>query len=700
MGTWTMTFEGVSGNTTYVSIGNMSENKFLVPADDPVTLYASSSDNPFEPVRGGTGYLRAIGSIADFNELYTSTPNSHPVLIYYTDDEDEDHVIWRGCVKAEAYTLPMTQTKQVIEIPIIDTVSMLSDIKIDSNWGMGYISLAQLLYNIMMATDDRLTAILLPATSAPLTVLKHTLQMCNWVEIADDKNVATNYYRYKPLADIMADVCTAYGWSLWQRGDEWVFGRENTSAYSRVPVGELLNTSPAYTVTFSQDHDIEDLTLAGGQHSVSSRQGASNITVENNPGKFTGTLFSLDLSKAAAEATGKGVLNSSPHIGFVEFYFGTTAKMLGYAGQRPSIGPVFDKFEAYRRGLISNQADTYNPGAGLEDIILADADGHGDEHTGIGFSPHGQSDPGNYIEINTLQAVNVADDTCYLSISGLTKAVYDWASGFENPHSNFHYKIAVNIGNLWLTNFNDLELNVEGWWMELGHGPYNPYTWIYTADNGQFSHFSNMTDPDFQRSPFMEQTTGALVKLPGGATGTIKVRIYVPSNITNSGLVACILENLRISVFRTFALHKENLEGENNKFIAGTGGGYGDYKISGNLTCRSGNQYGTGVILSEKYEEVRQKPQDWVGDWEAVYPIVHYDPVSSLDSTGYTPEVSLGNRIIRLMSSPYWIGKTSMINTLGPFDTIDIGQRTYIITGYDYDVKKEVYTYHLLQQKQ
>ena len=158
-----MNFTSVKGNEYTVTILGMSESKALVPADTPLTTSPSTSEDPFEPVRGGTGYIRVIGNITEFDELFLSTPLAHKVRIYrYDDDLDANILEWSGFIKCEAYTLSNTATKQVIEIPLIDTLSVLSDIKMPSTWSWAPTALGTILKRIITLSGGDITDVILP----------------------------------------------------------------------------------------------------------------------------------------------------------------------------------------------------------------------------------------------------------------------------------------------------------------------------------------------------------------------------------------------------------------------------------------------------------------------------------------------------------------------------------------------------------
>lgn len=684
MANWSMNFTSVKGNEYTVTILGMSESKALVPADTPLTTSPSTSEDPFEPVRGGTGYIRVIGNITEFDELFLSTPLAHKVRVYrYDDDLDANILEWSGFIKCEAYTLSNTATKQVIEIPLIDTLSVLSDIKMPSTWSWAPTALGTILKRIITLSGGDITDVILPHDTLYSTILKHTIRPQNWVEVVEDPDINGSYYRYKTLADIMKDIAIAYGWSIQQDGTFWVMAASDRSIhYDRIPVEDLEEDNPRHPAGGSQV--IEEQWLRDeliGQSKISMRQGIASVTVENSPGDPVKDLFRLDLDKFVFVGRSKGVISTGNHPSLVGYYFGEDAPMLACENSTNK-GPLMAKFDAYRVGTIA-ETDEYNIGSGLEELIWK-ADGVDEEkHVGITFSPaaNGQSHGDWFTTITPRWKINTTESNVYLDISGMLKMVYHWADGFVAPTGNKLLVVQLRVGDKWLAQGQE--------WRDT---PLSNYL-VCDANTGKISRWI-VQDEYTIDYPLTDYAAGALLLLPSGAYGDISLKIKLP---VSGGEVGSILESFQMSLFYTYPLNAANLDGKANKYIKLIGDNRNDYKIGGNLTIAQGNQHGAGCITSEPYDiQVPEPGPDDLIPWSPQY---EYRNLTSLDSTGKRPEVLLGERITAQLSTPYRFMRLDLTERYFAQDRFIIGGNTYTPMGVGKDWQKERYNYSLMQIK-
>lgn len=684
MATWNLSFVSVKGNEYTVTIGGMSATKTLVPADAPLSTLASTSENPFEPIRGGTGYLRVIGNITEFDELFLSTPNAHKVRVYkYDDEEDTDVLVWSGFIKSEAYTLTNSASKQVIEIPLIDTISVLSDIRMPSTWDWKPTAVGTLLQRMVQLAGGDIDKILVPSDNRPPSIFQHTIRPQNWVEVAEEPDVTGSYYRYKTLADMLTDMAIAYGWSVRQDGTTWILAAgDRETLYALYNTADIMNDNPSATAL-----GIGPLTEADirgdlvGQSTISTRQGVASVTVENQPGKPVKELFALDLSEFDFLGRGKGVLSSGNHASLIGYYFGEDAPMLVCENSTAN-GPLFAKFDAYRRGTIGETAE-YNIGSGLEELIWQADGGSQEKHVGITFSPtaDGQTHGDWWTTFSPRWKINTTEDNVYLDISGILKMVYHWADGFTAPSSNETLVVRVRVGNKYL---------VQG--QEWTEYPANNYL-ICEGGTGKILRWI-VQDTYTLDYPLQDVPSGALLLLPSGAYGDFEIKIKLP---ISGGEVGSILESFRIALFYTHTLNQKNLDGVANKFVKLIADNRDDYKIGGNLTVARGNQHGAGCITSEPYDV--QIPPYGPEDPQPYTPQYEYRNLTTLDITGNTPEVSLGNRIAAQMSTPYRLMKFSSTEKYEGQHLITIGGNTYATMGCSHDWHREVYTYNMVQVK-
>lgn len=689
MATWNLSFVSVKGNEYTVTIGGMSATKTLVPADAPLSTLASTSENPFEPIRGGTGYLRVIGNITEFDELFLSTPNAHKVRVYkYDEDEDTDVLVWSGFIKSEAYTLANSASKQVIEIPLIDTISVLSDIRMPSTWEWKPTGLGTLLQRMVQLAGGDIDKILVPSNNRPPGVFKQTIRPQNWVEVVEDPDLTGSYYRYKSLADILTDMAIAYGWSVRQDGTTWICAAgDRETLYAEYNVMDLTDDVPsaqALGVVAITEADIRgDLV---GQSTISTRQGVASVNVENQPGKPVKELYTLDLSDYYYLGRGKSVLSTGSHVGLLGYYFGNNAPMLTCENST-NVGPLFAKFDAYRRGVIAENGE-YNIGFGLEEIIWT-KNGDYEKHVGISISPQVRTNHGDwYATIRPRWKINTTNDDVFLNISGLLKVVYNWEGGFVAPASDDNLIIRLRIGNKYL--------HINGAVLEWIESP--SHCWLHVdAATGKISKFTFNEDYTYWEWPLEEDPEGALYLLPVGAYGDLEIQIELPTEYTaETAPVGYMLENFRVALYYMVSLNQQNLDGKANKYTKLIADNRDEYKIGGNLTVARGNQHGAGCITDEAIDVTPQIDPEAAMPYTPQY---EYHNLTSLDITGNTPEVSLGNRIVAQMSTPYRLIKFSSKEKYVPHHVFQIGGNMYATMGCSHDWHREVYTYNVVQVK-
>ena len=667
MAYWTYSFQDANDDSVIVSIGGMSVAKQLTPSDAPFTTSADTSDDPFKPLRGGSGYIRVLGKIADFAPLFEDTAINHKVTV---SSEGGRH--WRGCLKAEAYSMGEQNSLQSIEIPVIDTVSMLSCIRMPADWSWAPTRLGDILYNIIDELDAGITDLIFPARTLPATILNHYIRPERWITDSKEADSSGNHLQYETLDVLMKDICIAYGWCLRQHDTSWFFESmsDNGSTYYRVPVAQLLQSQPTTTTLTVSNVTSSSLNSASSNNSISIHQGAKCVTIKNNPGTVVKDLFSIDLSDVACRQINSGILSASPHAGIFAYDFGKEADMLT-RDQAVSYAPLWNKFNQYYLGNIA-ETDVEAPGIALESIDYTNDNTESTITKGLSLSP---CDNGTTLiaTIAPRWKVNTIDDTCYINCQGTLKVLYHWADGFVAPNSSITLAVAISVGNKYLA-------QGQQW---VNNETYNFF--VFEAHTGKLTSFINQ--PAYRvKYPLKEYAHGAIYKFPGAMHGDLTVKIKCPVQSASNPVVGYIIEDFSIELFHAFTLNGKDRDGKDNKFTQYIGDNEQDYTLSGSLTTRQGDQRGAGVILDAPMTDNEGN--------------VEYPAVSTCDTSGLTPEASYGQRIVSQISTPYRIIKATVTDEILPWQSVSISSHVFKVAGESRDWHTKKNTLQLIEIKQ
>ena len=667
MAEWTLTFTSRSGQTVSVGIRGMEQAKTLTPAEDPFSVTADNSEDPFKPIRSSSGYIRVLALIGELDEVFTSLPSTHPVTARVG-----NATVWCGFVKGEAYTQGYEGGKITVEIPVVDALTYLEGEYMPNTWNTP-VTLGELLNLIVWQFNLNVAEFVFPERTHPNNVLRHYIQPQRWIKELKEANTEGEYFETDTVSKVLTDICVAYGWSLRQEGVTWYFMSidDGGAYYHSVQVNHqepIPDTFPELLVS-----EFTGVLPSGTDHSLSIYQGYRSVTVSNDPGKEVTTLYELNLEDIAASTQRQGVLNQSPHTALVEFDYGRVHDTATCNFYGCDASPLMTKFTTYKNGGAEY---THTPsGSSIEAVQLIRSGDTPTTHVGFSLMPGSTN---KAITIAPRWTINTINESYYLNVKATLLKIKSWAEAFDSP------LVYDNGGNSDLIHvkikFGNEYLQVTGIWDYMEQS-----TILYFDENGHgATRFANL---DYTvNSPLRKYAHGALVKLPSGHIGDkLTLEFSVPSNYSN--VVGYFLEGLSVELFHEMPYRFVDREGKENtetQFICG--GNKEDYSISGGLTCRKGMQRGYGCVLGEPIIDQEE--------------VTDYPYLTSLEGSGKNPEKALCDRLKKFFKSPYRkldIGVRG--NVPKPYQWVVIDDIYYFCVGVSTNYKDETKTIHLIEWK-
>ena len=295
----TITWINDDGKTCVLSINDeRNTTTTLTPAAEPFTTSIQESDDLFTPIRTGNGYIRVVvDSVDDISDLVGAAPLSRAVTLTV-----DGTVRWRGFLACESFTQPWDKGPIEIELPVMSGVEVLKGVNPSSSLAsLGYINIAQFIYNMNVALGSVYTRFYFPVQSNTPDTLQYQFDMKNYAT-AIDKNTAHEMESYY---DILEDICKLFGWQAVEYEQYLVFlsadvksiesGR--TNAYRGYTVSTLLNIAQGSSMApnYRPHFDAEIPTIFGADHDMTWIAGKKKVEVTGQLNERDETIWSMDV---------------------------------------------------------------------------------------------------------------------------------------------------------------------------------------------------------------------------------------------------------------------------------------------------------------------------------------------------------------------------------------------------------------------
>lgn len=290
---WTVSFRSVSDKSYLVKIYDSSyegEPVALEPADEPFSL-AEGGDSLFMPVSTESGYLRVIDN-GDLDGIMPMSSMERRVELYRG-----SALIWMGYMAPQAYDGTWEPAPSVREMPVVNALSAMESVTIGES-ASDFTSVAGLLNDALAAVGLTPGNIYLPVQivapafrKVACAELRFRLSRFNFMdandaEYADDEDWTAMSGR--DYLSIMQDICTYFGWTMVQSGNDIIFNTSRNDIWRFVRIsGEDLSALAAdpdtalQVATLDRNVVLESaLTYDGDGHRLSVMPGVRKIVVE------------------------------------------------------------------------------------------------------------------------------------------------------------------------------------------------------------------------------------------------------------------------------------------------------------------------------------------------------------------------------------------------------------------------------------
>lgn len=609
---WIIPFKSINGHDCEIVIGTTgSSDVTLTAGPDPFVIQGDSDPDFFSPIRTQTGTIKVVGVSTDFDDLMNATtPLDRPVYFYV-----DDVLQWVGFMECESFAQEWSSVQHEVSISVKSPLETLKGIYPNTSTH-GYATIGVLLYEMVMSLGGTtfVADMYFTSRTPAATALARIINRDNWIELLDEQDVDSSWFSAASYYDILEDLCKAHGWQLQECGTRWIFSSHDYDhVYYQVTTSNLISSSITATLVDASQLAFSDFTWYGTENTVSILQGKRSVTVTGNTNEAEENVWSLEFEK----------LNVGTY---------------SYNTYRDSSGTYYLYHVPYTAGddieisVRNTQSLKYSfinaaavEGSSFEraDILQRSSDSGWPSLTDyVSLCPASISSSEEAITITPRAVITTPCDNRYLMLKTKASKWAAYADGIASIESSdsFAVNISIKFGSQYWQSDGTWAATEELLSCTIEEGG---VTWIPPSR-------TNFRWPSYPRTSLAD---GSFISLPEGTSGTVEIKIYQPDTTMDgwADVYAILFSSIDIELIDVVLEGEAETDSGQNTERAYIGNGFSeDYSIEANLTCGSGAQYGSGVIL-----------EDSDG----------YTRATTLDVTGNTPELSLCNRLQAYYSS-------------------------------------------------
>lgn len=215
---WQVKFSSLRSNILFAA--NVYDDSYtgatpvqLTGAAVPFETQEDDSDDPFEPVRTQSGYLRIVdtgedndGNAFDWRTFIPTTDTDRPVTL----TNEDGTVLWMGFMQAQNFGARLYDTPQEREFPLQCplTVTSCADVDITQTQIQNF---AYILESVVKSIPEtcRPTAFVIQGGAAAQSWLMKRVDWQNFITEDDDGNLTAAY----TMMELLENVCRFWGWT-------------------------------------------------------------------------------------------------------------------------------------------------------------------------------------------------------------------------------------------------------------------------------------------------------------------------------------------------------------------------------------------------------------------------------------------------------------------------------------------------------
>lgn len=278
----------------YVSQKQWSGDVVLVEAAANAIEWADDDDRDILlPVRGQSGYLRVIDDGS--GEVDDMMPRNN--MENYVEVWCENSMVWQGYMQAATYTASWDIAPKVVEFPLIDGLTALESVYMDSTKEMSMVTLAELTYEAIMATGLDIKKVVYPKEVMEKVVFGEDgkgyatpwmleVSRFNFFEKSDAVNYDDpEYQRYDGITyrELLEEIAKLWGWRVVIRGWKMLFISTEATNYYEIDTLRMLAYASGIEGTEENVNIrywlLEGLDWMSTDHTIERLQGCNKMEV-------------------------------------------------------------------------------------------------------------------------------------------------------------------------------------------------------------------------------------------------------------------------------------------------------------------------------------------------------------------------------------------------------------------------------------
>ena len=339
----------------------------LIPAADTITTQENDSDDPLEPVRGSTGYVRFMydgGLTAEglpwwVDYLPTDATEMRVVLRVAGVGNIKGPIVWQGFVKPSQYSQNYDEASRVIALPIVSVLEVLNAVEMDAANVNNNINLRETIVEAVEKVGAKISRVMVPFEwgskllpsyiNAPQpdfnwqAPMRAEASRFVWFDTTDAKNTDDpnwRMYEAETYGEALADFARFWGWTIREQGETlWLVSRR-ARTYMKVDwatmqtVGMGVDRSNPDNYTRREEITLTDGQLDGTGHTLDVTPAVRTVQVTADTNEIERQLMTItdnDYTFGKSEFIPKAMRigqSTAKYYGYKTLYFDFTGEYL------------------------------------------------------------------------------------------------------------------------------------------------------------------------------------------------------------------------------------------------------------------------------------------------------------------------------------------------------------------------------------